>query len=180
MKTMRSNRRSAIRIRATAGTILSLMMAAVTTTRLPAVDAVIPSTPSWHPAWSHDRHSGGPSTKVPSNTKLPDCAFHLYRHLSKTGGTTLRFIFDKQTAMGEWEYPLIYGFKEEEWTALLARWRDAVGQWKSGEREGPRTLVEVRGNWPSNWPAENFARVMQDVSGEGLPSPPSLPPRDSD
>ena len=52
---------------------------------------------------------GGPSTKIPSNAQLPQCAFHLYRHLSKTGGTTLRFIFDKQTAMGEWEYPLIYG-----------------------------------------------------------------------
>lgn len=62
-----------------------------------------------------------------------------------TGGTTLRFIFDKQTAMGEWEYPLIYGFKEDEWVGLLARWKEAVGQWKNGQREGPRTLVEVRG-----------------------------------
>lgn len=119
----------------------------------------------WHPAWNHRRHAGGPSAKVPSDAQLPPCAFHLYRHLSKTGGTTLRFIFDKQTAMGEWEYPLIYGFKEDAWEELLTRWKDAVGQWKSGEREGPRTLVEVRGNWPSNWPAENFARVMQDVTG---------------
>ena len=145
-------------------TIVTILAVLTTASRIPAVDAVIPSTPSWHPAWNQGRHAGGPSTKIPSDTKLPECAFHLYRHLSKTGGTTLRFIFDKQTAMGEWEYPLIYGFKEDEWVALLSRWRDAVGQWKSGEREGPRTLVEVRGNWPSNWPAENFARVMQDVA----------------
>ena len=45
--------------------------------------------------------------------------------------------------MGEWEYPLIYGFKEDAWEALLTRWRDAVGQWKAGDREGPRTLVEA-------------------------------------
>jgi hypothetical protein len=25
--------------------------------------------------------------------------------------------------MGEWEYPLIYGFKEDEWVALLDRWK---------------------------------------------------------
>ena len=29
---------------------------------------------------------------------------------------------------------------------------------------GPRTLVEVRGNWPDNWPAEHFRVVMDDVA----------------
>ena len=118
-----------------------------------------------HPAWNSHRHAGAASQRVPSDAPLPQCAFHVYRHISKTGGTTLRFLFDKQTAMGEWEYPLIYGFKEDAWEELLSRWRDAVGQWKAGERGGPRTLVEVRGNWPSNWPAENFAgRIMPDVA----------------
>ena len=66
-------------------------------------------------------------------------------------GTTLRFIFEKQTVMGEWEFPLIYGFRQDEWDALLQRFRTAVDQWKAGTREGPRVLVEVRGNWPANW-----------------------------
>ena len=102
---------------------------------------------------------GGGEGDAPSSSSLPECAFHVYRHLSKTGGTTVRFVFDKQTAMGEWEYPLSYGFDEAQWTALLARWRAAARAWRAGDRaEGTRTLVEVRGNWPSNWPAENFAR----------------------
>ena len=96
----------------------------------------------------------------------PGCALHLYRHLSKTGGTTLRFIFDKQTAMGDWEFPLIYGFKAVEWDALLSRWRAKARAWRDGGGGvgGPRTLVEVRGNWPDNWPAEHFRVVMDDVA----------------
>mmetsp|Transcript_12907 Transcript_12907/g.17649 ORF Transcript_12907/g.17649 Transcript_12907/m.17649 type:complete len:430 (-) Transcript_12907:27-1316(-) len=98
-------------------------------------------------------------------SELPQCAFHVYRHLSKTGGTTMRFIFEKQTVMGEWEFPLIYGFKSEEWAGLLTRWKLAAEDWSKGTREsGPRVLVEVRGNWPSNWPAENFVeKVVPDV-----------------
>ena len=96
----------------------------------------------------------------------PGCALHLYRHLSKTGGTTLRFVFDKQTAMGDWEFPLIYGFKSVEWDALLSRWRAKARAWRDGGggAGGPRTLVEVRGNWPDNWPAEHFRGVMDDVA----------------
>ncbi|KAK3233610.1 hypothetical protein CYMTET_56106 [Cymbomonas tetramitiformis] len=100
------------------------------------------------------------------NSTLPSCALHLYRHVSKTGGTTVRFLFDKQVVMGEWEYPLSYGFKENEWEELLERWRGAADKWilKDPGSEGPRVLVEVRGNWPSNWPAENFVkRIMPDV-----------------
>jgi hypothetical protein len=70
---------------------------------------------------------------------------------SQFTGTTLRFIFEKQTVMGEWEFPLIYGFKQDEWDELLQRFRIAVDEWKAGTREGPRVLVEVRGNWPANW-----------------------------
>ena len=134
---------------------------------------------------------------------LPSCALHVYRHLSKTGGTTIRFVFDKNTAMGEWEYPLPYGFDEKQWVDLLDRWRRkarahveaekaeaaeaekaaAAGESSSSPgaseasasaREasrsrmllpsGPRTLVEVRGNWPSNWAAERFlTRILPDV-----------------
>lgn len=66
------------------GTVLAVM---ATAARLPAADAVIPSTPSWHPAWNHRRHAGGASSNIPSDARLPQCAFHLYRHLSKTAGT---------------------------------------------------------------------------------------------
>ena len=112
-----------------------------------------------------DDDRGATPSSAPSSSSLPECAFHVYRHLSKTGGTTVRFVFDKQTAMGEWEYPLSYGFDEAQWTALLARWRDAATAWRAGDRpDGPRTLVEVRGNWPTNWPAENFERVLADVA----------------
>ena len=78
----------------------------------------------------------------------------------------MRFVFDKQTAMGDWEFPLIYGFKSVEWDALLSRWRAKARAWRDGGggAGGPRTLVEVRGNWPDNWPAEHFRGVMDDVA----------------
>ena len=97
--------------------------------------------------------------------KLPSCALHLYRHASKTGGTTIRFVWDKNVVMGDWEYPIIYGFTEQQWMNLLERWKEAAKKWKGGEREvGPRTLVEVRGNWPSNWSAQHFStRIVPDV-----------------
>ena len=92
-----------------------------------------------------------------AETELPRCAMHLYRHISKVGGTTIRFIWDKNVVMGDWEYPIIYGFEEQQWTDLLQRWKAAAEKFKSGERSvGPRTLVELRGNWPSNWPAQHF------------------------
>ena len=50
-------------------------------------------------------------------TPLPGCAMHVFRHVSKAAGTTMRFIFDKQVAMGEWEFlPMChYGFREKDW-----------------------------------------------------------------
>jgi len=103
--------------------------------------------------------------EVNDETKLPECALHLYRHISKVGGTTVRFIWDKNVVMGDWEYPIIYGFEERQWEGLLERWKEAAEKWKNGERKvGPRTLVELRGNWPSNWPAQHFqTRIQPDV-----------------
>ena len=71
----------------------------------------------------------------------------------------------ENVVMGDWEYPIIYGFEEKQWTDLLQRWKEAAEKFRNGERAvGPRTLVELRGNWPSNWPAQHFqTRIMPDV-----------------
>ena len=69
-------------------------------------------------------------------------------------------MFDKNTAMGEWEYPLVYGFKREQWDDLVTKFRQAAGQ---RNEDGPRVLVEVRGNWPERWCAESFDEVLADV-----------------
>jgi hypothetical protein len=97
--------------------------------------------------------------------------FHVYRHLSKTGGTTARFVFDRQTVFGDFEYPLEYGFDEKKWDDLLSRWRKKADAFLANDKNEnadasppPRTLVEIRGNWPSNWPAEAFeGRILTDV-----------------
>ena len=56
-------------------------------------------------------------------TPLPGCAMHVFRHVSKAAGTTMRFIFDKQVAMGEWEFlPMChYGFREKDWRETVRR-----------------------------------------------------------
>lgn len=48
-----------------------------------------------------ERHTFSPATDVlPSSsfvkTPLPQCHLHVFRHISKAAGTTMRFIFDKQ------------------------------------------------------------------------------------
>ena len=93
------------------------------------------------------------------------CALHLFRHVSKTGGTTVRFWFDRQTVLGEWEYPIPYGASREEWEALKTAWTDAARAYVNGTRAvPPRTLVEVRGHYPNSWSAQNFANVVfEDV-----------------
>ena len=112
-----------------------------------------------------DASSSSSSTNADDSD--PSCVFHVYRHLSKTGGTTVRFVFDRQTVFGDFEYPLEYGFDEGKWDALLTRWRtkaDAYFTNDGAHASPPRTLVEIRGNWPSNWPAEAFAtRILSDV-----------------
>ena len=108
---------------------------------------------------------------VSRETPLEDrCVFHVYRHLSKTGGTTVRFVFDRQTVFGDFEYPLEYGFDETQWDDALRRWRkkaDAFLAAKPSDADSappPRTLIEIRGNWPSNWAAEAFpGRILNDV-----------------
>ena len=111
-----------------------------------------------------DASSSSSSTNADDSD--PSCVFHVYRHLSKTGGTTVRFVFDRQTVFGDFEYPLEYGFDEGKWDALLTRWRTKADAFftNDGDASPPRTLVEIRGNWPSNWPAEHFAtRILSDV-----------------
>ena len=78
-------------------------------------------------------------------------------------------MFDRQTVFGDFEYPLEYGFDEKKWDDLLVRWRKKADAFLSDDKNKnagppPRTLVEIRGNWPSNWPAEVFAtRILSDV-----------------
>ena len=112
-----------------------------------------------------DASSSSSSTNADDSD--PSCVFHVYRHLSKTGGTTVRFVFDRQTVFGDFEYPLEYGFDEDKWDALLTRWRTKADAFFANDEDlasPPRTLVEIRGNWPSNWPAERFAtRILSDV-----------------
>lgn len=144
-----------------------------------ASSAVASASPrSWHPRKFARGDGGGferergptPASRAPDrlveltpsseDTGLPSCGLHLFRHVSKTGGTTIRFVFDKNTAMGEWEYPLVYGFKREQWDDLVTKFRQAAGQ---RNEDGPRVLVEVRGNWPERWCAESFDEVLADV-----------------
>lgn len=89
------------------------------------------------------------------------CALHVFRHASKTGGTTMRFIFDRQTVLGAWEAPVPYGASEMEWKAFKEAWTEAARASARGEREtAPRALVEVRGHYPSSWSAANFQSVV--------------------
>ena len=121
--------------------------------------------------------SGEADAREISEPPLEDrCVFHVYRHLSKTGGTTVRFVFDRQTVFGDFEYPLEYGFDEKKWDDVLVRWRKKADAFLSRARATrsdadsadsappPRTLIEIRGNWPSNWAAEAFpGRILSDV-----------------
>ena len=93
------------------------------------------------------------------------CALHVFRHASKTGGTTMRFIFDRQTVLGAWEAPVPYGASETEWKAFKEAWTEAARASARGERAtAPRALVEVRGHYPSSWSAANFESVvLKDV-----------------
>ena len=33
----------------------------------------------------------------------------------------MRFLFDRQTVLGEWEYPIPYGAEESQWTVSRRR-----------------------------------------------------------
>ena len=85
------------------------------------------------------------------------CHMHAFRHVSKVGGTTVRFIFDRQTVIGEWEFPLPYGASEKSWRRFRDAWVDAARAYVNGTRESaPRALVEIRGMYPEGWLAANF------------------------
>lgn len=143
-----------------------------------------PSAPGWRtPTPDADRagtttSSPSPATGMPARyspvgfstaagdasglrrTELPGCHLHLFRHVSKAAGTTVRFIFDKQVAMGEWEFsPMChYGFREADWKETLRRFRDAaVDPANVRDGTGPRVLVEARNEWGAS---EAFERVI--------------------
>jgi len=106
------------------------------------------------------------STAVTTATSSHPCAMHVFRHISKNGGTTIRFLFDRQTVLGEWEYPIPYGADESQWTGLKTAWSEAVRSYVNGTRKvPPRTLVEVRGHHPNRWSALHFEKeIMDDVA----------------
>ena len=93
-------------------------------------------------------------------TPLPGCAMHVFRHVSKAAGTTMRFIFDKQVAMGDWEFlPMChYGFREGDWRTTVERFREAaVDPERVATGRGPRVIVEIRNEWGAS---EAFERVV--------------------
>ena len=40
-----------------------------------------------------------------TSTSSHPCAMHVFRHISKTGGATMRFLFDRQTVLGSGNIP---------------------------------------------------------------------------
>ena len=94
-----------------------------------------------------DASSSSSSTNADDND--PSCVFHVYRHLSKTGGTTVRFVFDRQTVFGDFEYPLEYGFDEGKWDALLTRWRPRERMRFCFKRQTTATLLLHERWWRS-------------------------------
>ena len=103
--------------------------------------------------------SGGDAASL-RRTELPGCHLHFFRHVSKASGTTVRFIFDKQVVMGEWEFlPMChYGFREKDWKETVRRFREAAvdaNRVKSGT--GPRVIVEARNEWGAS---EAFEEVI--------------------
>jgi hypothetical protein len=64
----------------------------------------------------------------------------------------MRFIFDKQVAMGEWEFlpRCHYGFNEKDWRDVATRFKSAAldpARLAAGGPGGPRILVEIRNEW---------------------------------
>ena len=84
------------------------------------------SMPGRYPTAGYSPHNG--SSAALRTRELPGCSLHVFRHVSKAAGTTVRFIFDKQVAMGEWEFaPMChYGFREADWKETLRRFREAA------------------------------------------------------
>ena len=80
--------------------------------------------------------------------------------VQKAAGTTMRFIFDKQVAMGEWEFlPMChYGFGPQQWTDVAARFKGAaLDPRRLASGVGPRIIVEIRNEWAAT---DAFERVV--------------------
>lgn len=96
--------------------------------------------------------------------ELPGCHLHFFRHVSKAAGTTMRFIFDKQVVMGEWEFlPMChYGFRETDWVKTLDSFRAAAVN-ASNVRlgTGPRVIMEARNEWGATEAFEDV--ILKDL-----------------
>lgn len=116
------------------------------------------------PMFKTERSSSTPSSSASASGAPEACALHVFRHVSKAGGTTVRFFFDKLVTLGEWEYPLPYGASEAMWVEFVDAWRREARAYAERRRDAPKTLVEVRGHMPDNWSARYFLeRVLPDV-----------------
>tara|TARA_B110000977_G_scaffold49146_4_gene66724 strand:+ start:4651 stop:6129 length:1479 start_codon:yes stop_codon:yes gene_type:complete len=96
--------------------------------------------------------------------ELPGCHLHFFRHVSKAAGTTMRFIFDKQVGMGEWEFlPMChYGFREKDWKSTLDAFRAAAVDPENVKRgTGPRVIVEARNEWGATEAFEDV--ILKDL-----------------
>jgi hypothetical protein len=107
--------------------------------------------------------------------ELPGCHLHFFRHVSKAAGTTMRFIFDKQVVMGEWEFlPMChYGFRETDWVKTLDSFRAAAVN-ASNVRlgTGPRVIMEARNEWGATEAFEDvilkeLKQLKEHVAGLG-------------
>ena len=125
-------------------------------------DDAPPSMPRRYPPAGYSPHKG---TSAGLRTReLPGCSLHVFRHVSKAAGTTVRFLFDKQVAMGDFEFlPMChYGFREKDWREVVTRFKDAaVDPARIASGEGPRIIVEIRNEWGATDAFENV--VMKDL-----------------
>eukprot|EP00239_Pterosperma_sp_CCMP1384_P010686 CAMPEP_0197859666 /NCGR_PEP_ID=MMETSP1438-20131217/34439_1 /TAXON_ID=1461541 /ORGANISM="Pterosperma sp., Strain CCMP1384" /LENGTH=248 /DNA_ID=CAMNT_0043476253 /DNA_START=146 /DNA_END=889 /DNA_ORIENTATION=- len=179
---------------------LALVNGSLHGSRLPAQGAArrglreAKDTPTWHP--SKFRNKSDEAEEAPASvgqdgvqdkadaavptrpgfvkSALPECALHVFRHISKAAGTTMRFTFDKQVVMGEWEFlpNCHYGFSKREFDDTVKRFEEAAEAWGDGQRaQGPRIIIEIR----NDWSATNFipdivpeiARLKEKYSAYG-------------
>ena len=125
-------------------------------------DDAPPSMPGRYPPAGYSPHKG--TSAGLRSRELPGCSLHVFRHVSKAAGTTVRFLFDKQVAMGDFEFlPMChYGFREKDWREVVTRFKDAaVDPARIASGEGPRIIVEIRNEWGATDAFENV--VMKDL-----------------
>ena len=124
-------------------------------------DDAPPSMPRRYQPAGYSPHKG---TSAGLRTReLPGCSLHVFRHVSKAAGTTVRFLFDKQVAMGDFEFlPMChYGFREKDWREVVTRFKDAaVDPTRIASGEGPRIIVEIRNEWGATDAFENVVMKL--------------------